>query len=138
MLFKLSGNGRKRMMDSGALECLLLREDAPERWAAVDGFALADWRKRVFKAAALKAELERFRPYDLRHAFVSLLLAERRSVLEVPKQAGHSPTMALTTYGHVIEELEGTGEQVPEEVIRRAVTSSFAPRSHGNEEVADC
>ena len=28
-------------------------------------------------------------------------------MLEVAKQAGHSPTMALTTYGHVIEELEG-------------------------------
>lgn len=39
---------------------------------------------------------------------VRVCVAERRSVLEVAKQAGHSPTMALTTYGHVIEELEGT------------------------------
>jgi Phage integrase family len=89
-----------------------------------------NWRKRVFKPAAMKAELERFRPYDLRHAFVSLLLAERRSVLEVAKQAGHSPTMTLTTYGHVIEELEGTEKQIPEEVIRRArdelVRTTFA------------
>ncbi len=89
-----------------------------------------NWRKRVFKPAASEAELECFRPYDLRHAFVSLLLAERRSVLDVAKQAGHSPTMALTTYGHVIEELEGTEKQVPEEVIRRArdelVRTTFA------------
>jgi hypothetical protein len=57
-------------------------------------------------------------------------LAERRSVLEVAKQAGHSPTMALTTYGHVIEDLEGTEKQIPEEVIRRArdelVRTTFA------------
>ena len=38
--------------------------------------------------------------------------------------------MALTTYGHVIEELEGTEKQIPEEVIRRArdelVRTTFA------------
>ena len=89
-----------------------------------------NWRKRVFAPAAIKAGLASFRPYDLRHAFVSLLLAERRSVLEVAKQAGHSPTMALATYGHVIEELEGAEKQVPEEVIRRArdefVRTTFA------------
>jgi hypothetical protein len=27
--------------------------------------------------------------------------------IEVAREAGHSPTMALATYGHVIEELEG-------------------------------
>jgi hypothetical protein len=38
--------------------------------------------------------------------------------------------MALTTYGHVIEDLEGTERQIPEEVIRRArdelVRATFA------------
>jgi hypothetical protein len=64
-----------------------------------------------------------------------LLLAERRSVLEVAEQAGHSPNMALTTYRHVIEELEGTEKQIPEEVIRRArdelVRTTFAG-DHGS------
>jgi hypothetical protein len=50
--------------------------------------------------------------YDLRHAFVSLLLAEGRSVVYVASQAGHAPSMTLDTYAHVIEELE-TGERAP-------------------------
>jgi integrase len=79
-----------------------------------------NWRKRIFTPAAEAAGLVGFRQYDLRHSFVSLLLAEGRSVLEVAKQAGHSPTMALATYGHVIEELEGAEKLPAEEVIRRA------------------
>jgi len=79
-----------------------------------------NWRKRVFAPAASDAELSTFRPYDLRHSFVSLLIAEGRSVVEIAKQAGHSPTMALATYGHVIEELEGTDRRPAEEVIRAA------------------
>lgn len=89
-----------------------------------------NWRKRIFTPAAEAAGLGGFRPYDLRHSFVSLLLAEGRSVLEVAKQAGHSPTMALATYGHVIEELEGAEKLPAEEVIRRArdelVRTTFA------------
>ena len=46
--------------------------------------------------------LDRLHPYDLRHSFVSLLFAEGRTVIEVARQAGHSATMALATYGHVI------------------------------------
>ena len=89
-----------------------------------------NWRKRIFEPAATKAGLVGLRPYDLRHSFVSLLLAEGRSVLEVAKQAGHSPTMALTTYGHVIEELEGAKKLPAETVIRQArdklVRTTFA------------
>ena len=59
--------------------------------------ALAESRKRVFQPAAKATGLDDLRPYDLRHSFVSLLLSERRSLLEVAKQAGHSPTMALAT-----------------------------------------
>ena len=65
-----------------------------------------NWRQRIFAPAATAAGLDQFRPYDLRHSFVSLLFAEGRTVIEVARQAGHSPTMALATYGHVIEELE--------------------------------
>ena len=79
-----------------------------------------NWRKRVFAPAAADAELSAFRPYDLRHSFVSLLIAEGRSVVEIAKQAGHSPTMALATYGHVIEELEGADRRPAAEVIRAA------------------
>jgi integrase len=51
------------------------------------------------------------RPYDLRHAFCSLLIGEGMSVVEVARQAGHAPTMTLATYAHVIADMEG-GERV--------------------------
>jgi integrase len=79
-----------------------------------------NWRQRVFAPVATAAGLDRFRPYDLRHSFVSLLFAEGRTVIEVARQAGHSPTMALATYGHVIEELEGAERRPAENVIREA------------------
>ncbi len=60
------------------------------------------------------------RPYDLRHSFVSLLIHEGRNVVEVARQAGHSPTMALDVYAHVFDEFD-PGERVSaEEQIRRA------------------
>jgi hypothetical protein len=70
-----------------------------------------NWRKRRFEPAVAVAGVEIGRPYDLRHAFISLLLAEGRSVVYVASQAGHAPTMTLDTYAHVIEELED-GEPV--------------------------
>jgi integrase len=78
--------------------------------------------------------LDRFRPYDLRHSFVSLLFAEGRTVIGVARQAGHSPTMALATYGHVIEGLEGAERHPAEDVLREArarrVPSMFPQHPH--------
>jgi integrase len=64
-----------------------------------------NWRRRWFKAAALAAGLDGTRPYDLRHSFASLRLAEGWNPVEVAEQMGHAPTMTLDTYGHVIGEL---------------------------------
>ncbi len=44
------------------------------------------------------------RPYDLRHSFASLLLAEGRQPLYVARQLGHSLAVLLDTYAHLIEE----------------------------------
>jgi integrase len=74
----------------------------------------------VFAEAAAEAGLENARPYDLRHSFVSLLIAEGASIVEIARQAGHSPTMALSTYAHVIEELEGAERRPAAAVIREA------------------
>ena len=63
------------------------------------------WKNRVYNPAARRAGLASVRPYDLRHAFVSLLLAEGRSVVDVAAQAGHAPTMTLDTYAHVMADL---------------------------------
>ncbi|CAN5820260.1 hypothetical protein BH18ACT13_BH18ACT13_12860 [soil metagenome] len=80
--------------------------------------AYRNWRRRVFAPAATAVGLDGSPPYYLRHLFCSLLLAEGASVVEVARQAGHSPAMTLSTYGHVIEELEGIERRSAEAVIR--------------------
>jgi integrase len=79
-----------------------------------------NWRKRVYAPVAEAVQLDGSRPYDLRHAFCSLLIAEGLSVVEIAQQAGHSPAMMLATYAHVIEELAGTERRPAEAVIRDA------------------
>ncbi len=51
---------------------------------------------------------------------MSLLIAEGRSIVEVARQAGHSGTMALDTYGHVFDELDGTERISAGQAIRKA------------------
>jgi integrase len=79
-----------------------------------------NWRRRIFTPAAESVGLMSTRPYDLRHTFCSLLLAEGRSVVEIARQAGHSPAMTLDTYGHVIDELEGAERRAADAIIREA------------------
>jgi integrase len=79
-----------------------------------------NWRQRIFEPAVESAGLIRIRPYDLRHSFVSLLIAEGRSAVEVARQAGHSATMALDTYGHVFDELDGAERISAEQAIQKA------------------
>ena len=78
------------------------------------------WRRRVYQPATEALGIDSTRPYDLRHSFCSLLLAEGRNPLEVAAQLGHSPTMTLETYGHLIEELRDQPVQPAEELIRIA------------------
>jgi len=61
-----------------------------------------NWRRREFAAARRAAEIGELRPYDLRHTFASLLLAEGRSIHYVAEQLGHGAEQTLRTYGHVI------------------------------------
>ena len=44
--------------------------------------------------------------YDLRHSFISLLISEGRNIIDVAREAGHSPSMTLDVYGHVIDEFD--------------------------------
>jgi hypothetical protein len=73
------------------------------------------------------------RPYDLRHAFCSLLIAEGLCVVEVARQAGHAPTMTLDTYAHVMADMEGSDSVSAEHAIRAAgeaeVSRKCPPRS---------
>jgi integrase len=90
--------------------------------------AYRNWRRRIFAPAAETAGLDASRPYFLRHLFCSLLLAEGASVVEVARQAGHSPAMTLSTYGHVIEELEGAKRRSAADVIAAARDSLVRTR----------
>jgi integrase len=89
-----------------------------------------NWRRRVFAPVAERAGLRDANPYDLRHAFCSLLIREGREITEIARQAGHSPSMTLDTYGHVIEEMRGA-ERVPAEVAIRAASCSCVRKVSG-------
>lgn len=82
--------------------------------------AYQSWRRRSSASAAAAAGVENMRPYDLRHSFVSLLIHEGRNVVDVARQAGHAPTMALNTYAHVFEEFDPDDRVSAEERIERA------------------
>jgi hypothetical protein len=90
---------------------------AVERAAGARG---RNWRKRGFVPAAKEAGLTEPRPYDLRHSFVSLLINEGVSIVEVARQAGHSPEECLRTYAHTFEEFDPADRLSAETVINAA------------------
>jgi integrase len=85
-----------------------------------------NWRKRAFDRACTAAEVEGATPYALRHSFASLLLHEGRSVVYVARQLGHNARLTLTTYGHVIDELDDAPRVAAEDAIRAARNTSCA------------
>jgi hypothetical protein len=76
------------------------------------------WRRGTFKPACEAAGLGSLHPYALRHSFVSLLIAEGRPILQVAEQAGHAPSVALDTYGHVVAIGPGSAEDAIAETRR--------------------
>jgi integrase len=83
-----------------------------------------NWRNRAFDRACQSIELQGARPYDLRHSFASLLLHEGRSVMYVARQLGHDARLTLSTYGHVIDELDDSPQIPAEDAIRAARAGS--------------
>jgi integrase len=81
---------------------------------------LADVAPRRVAACVQGLGLDGVRPYDLRYGFVSLLIQEGRHVVDVARQAGHSPTMTLDVYGHVLDEFDPADRVPAKEQIRRA------------------
>ena len=98
-------------------------------WRATDW---RNWRKRIYKPTAEAVGLDGARPYDLRHAFASLLIHEGRlSIVEIAEQLGHNPTVCLDTYGHVMRELAGGARLPAEAQIMLARESVAEGRSQG-------
>jgi integrase len=83
---------------------LLLLDDDGNPW---DKSAWQMWRVDRWAPACRAAGLDPVpRPYDLRHSFASLLLAEGRQPLYVARQLGHSLAVLLSTYAHLLAEYE--------------------------------
>ena len=80
-----------------------------------------NWRTRHFKPAARAVGMPDARPYDLRHTYASLRLAEQRlSLREIADQMGNSLATLASTYAHVIADLKGQRPVDPDVLIARA------------------
>ena len=90
-----------------------------------------NWRKRIYKPAAKAAGTPKPRRYDLRHSFVSLLVAEGVNIVEVAAQTGNSPMVALDVYGRVIEEFAGQKVDAEKTIL---AAKNFP---HGSRDVMD-
>jgi integrase len=80
---------------------LFARDDGA--WFTMDDWN--NWRNRHFYEALDDLGIDRRRPYDLRHSFVSLMIREGElSIVDLADQLGHSATETLKTHGHVFAE----------------------------------
>lgn len=84
-----------------------------------------NWRRRGFVAACYEAglltvgeregrkvEIPKYKPYDLRHFYVSMLIENRVNLKRIQKLMGHSDIQTtLNVYGHVIERVEWEQEE---------------------------
>lgn len=80
-----------------------------------------NWRRRGFLAACREAglvsqeqtdegetvEVPKYKPYDLRHFYASMLIEQRVNLKKIQRLMGHSDIQTtLNVYGHVIEKAE--------------------------------
>jgi integrase len=92
------------------------------KWQTTD-----NWRKKGFYSACEAAglmetvnqdgefvERPKYKPYDLRHFFASVLIEQRVNLKRMQKLMGHeSIETTLSVYGHLIEEAETSSEKHP-------------------------
>lgn len=79
-----------------------------------------NWRTRKFKPAVSAAGVSSARPYDLRHCCASMWLREGISPIQVASWLGHSPAILLSTYTHVIADLDPSDRRTTDELIAAA------------------
>jgi integrase len=79
------------------------------------------WRRRIYKPSAENVDLPTLKPYDLRHTWVSLRIAEKRlSIAEIAEQLGDKISTMLDVYTHVINEYRGRRALDIDKEIERA------------------
>lgn len=88
------------------------------------------WRRRTYVPSAENVGLPTKRPYDLRHTWTSLRIAEKRlSIAEIAEQLGDKTSTMLDTYTHVINEWRGRSGIDVEAEVRRARAKVAQARS---------
>ena len=77
------------------------------------------WIKRQWRKAQVTAKVRHpIRWYDLRHQYVSLLIAAGKSTKYIAEQAGHSSAgFTLDTYGHLFETIKPMPVEWPEDLL---------------------
>lgn len=95
-----------------------------------------NWRTKIYVPTAEAVEIQKPRPYDLRHSFASLLLQEGTNPADFAEQMGHSLQMLFSTYAHVMEELRGQGAREAETVIREAREKASVTQTSPASEIA--
>ena len=93
--------------------------------------AWKSWTRRTWADAWKAARPSEERPprvYDLRHSYVSLLLAEGRTIHYVATQAGHDAQLTLSTYGHLLAEYADADRIDAEQEITAARQTTQAAR----------
>jgi integrase len=93
---------------TGGRSALVLPNAEGREWTST---TFNNWRRRVWRGSKENPGVAPtgMRPYALRHTFCSLLIREGCSVVEVARRAGNSPELCLRTYGHLFDELPGSG-----------------------------
>jgi hypothetical protein len=107
----------RRSLDHADDDALLFSNGSGGIW---NDPAWQTWHRDAWMPACRSVRLESARPYDLRHSFVSLLIHEGRSVVDVARQAGHSPTMTLDVHAHVFDEFDVAERVSAEDQIAQA------------------
>lgn len=79
-----------------------------------------NWHRRVFRPNTAAVGLAGARPYDLRGSFVSLLIWEGQTIVEVSRQAGHSVATSDRHYARMFEDFHPDERTSAEEQIRAA------------------
>lgn len=79
------------------------------------------WRRRIYVPSAENVGLPTPRPYDLRHTWASLLVAEKRmSIAEVAEQLGDKTSTVLDVYTHTMRDWRHRRSINIEKEIRQA------------------
>lgn len=102
---------------SGRHEGLLFPRPDGLPWRAHDW---RNWHRRVYRPNAIAVGLDDARPYDLRGSFVSLLIWEGQTIVEVARQAGHSVATSDRHYARMFEDFDPNARQSAEDAIRAA------------------